>query len=105
MTDVDLSPALVNLLGIVEHDDWAIALTLTAGGVAYDLTAAVVTAGIKSPSASHTLTTVVTDATHGKMTVSESDAPVLEHGSRWALRINGRTVMSGKVTGSVDVLS
>lgn len=102
--NVNLGPAVVNLVGIVENDDWAIAIALTAGGDPYDLTAAVISAKLKTKTTSYPLTAVVTDALGGLLTVSQADAPTLPGGSRWALRINARTLLAGTVTGIGDVL-
>lgn len=106
MTDVSLGPAVVNLKGIVENDNWSIALTLTSGGQPYDLTGAVIVAKLKPKTGtSINLTTNVTDPTNGKLTVSQTAAPLIEDGSKWALRINNRTIMSGTVKGTADVLA
>lgn len=104
--NVSLGPAAVNLLGIVENDDWAIALTLTTGVDPYDLTGATVTAKIKpTTGTSYTLTTVITDDVGGQLTVSQSGAPLITSGAKWSLRINARTIMSGSVNGTADVLA
>jgi hypothetical protein len=105
MTDVSLGPAAVNLKGIVENDAWSIALTLTAGGDPYDLTGATIVAKMKLSSGSVVLTTNVTDAPGGMLTVSQADAPLIGSGGKWALRINGRTIIGGGVSGAADVLA
>lgn len=104
MTDVSLGPATVNLKGIVENDNWSIALTLTSGADPYDLTGATIVAKMKLAEETVDLTAAVTDAVNGKLTVSQTDAPLIKNG-QWALRINHRTVMSGKVSGVGDVLA
>lgn len=106
MTDVTLGPAAVNLKGIVANDAWSIALTLTSGGSPLDLTGATIVAKIKADAdTSHTLTTEVTDAAGGELTVSQAAAPTIPSGAKWALRINGRTLMGGSVSGKEDVLA
>lgn len=105
MTDVNLGAAVVNLNGIVENDNWSIALTLTSGGVPLDLTGATVVAKAKSRTATYNLTVTVTDAAAGKLTIAQSDAPRYDAIGKWALRINNRTMMAGDVNGSADVLA
>lgn len=105
MTDVTLGPAVVNLKGIVENDNWSIPITLTSGGTPVNLTGAVLVAKIKTSAASIPLTAVVTGALAGELTVSLTDSPAIGSSAKWALRINNKTWLAGSASGVADVLA
>lgn len=105
MSDVLFGPAVVNLVGIVQNDSWTIALTLTSGDSPFDLTGATIAAKMVTAASSYVLTVVVTDELNGMLTISQTTAPSIDPSSAWAMRINGRTILTGNVSGMVDVLA
>lgn len=106
MSDVKLGPAQVNLVGIVQNDSWSLALTITVSGTAMDLTGQTINAAIKDGSVSYPLTVAVTNATGGQLTLSQAKAPAFgNYSATWALRVGGRTIISGGVSGTGDILS
>jgi hypothetical protein len=104
MTDIPLTPATVNLIGIVQNDSWSVNLVITNGTAPYNLTGATIVSKISTSAGSYPLTVTVTDAVNGKLTLSMTSSPLIPYGSTWALRINARTLMEGTATGMADVL-
>lgn len=104
MTDVSFGPAPVNLTGIVQNDSWSVAVGLKADGAPYDLTGLECVASMKVGSANVPIVVTITDADAGQFTLSQTEAPLIGVGGRWALRVGTRTMLAGTVTGKPDVL-
>lgn len=105
MTDVNLGPAEVNLTGIVEHDAWSLAVTLSNGTTPYNLTGLTCTASILLGDGTHSAIAVaVTNAAAGQLTLSQATAPQI-YTSPWALRVGTRTMLAGTISSRRDVLT
>lgn len=104
MTDVNLGPAEVNLDGIVEHDAWSLAVTLTDGTTPYNLTGLTCTASILLGDGTHSpITVTVTNAVAGQFTLAQTSAPAI-YTCPWALRVGTRTMLAGSISSQRDVL-
>lgn len=99
--EINLKPATVNIRGLIEHDSWSLSLTLTVAGEPYDLTDLEVIAKMNSGSAKYNIHVEVTDAEAGELTLSQTNAPLIDNGV-WKLRVGVRTILRGKVFGEPE---
>lgn len=104
MPNLLVGPTVLNLVGVVQNDDWSVDLLITADSAPVDLTGLSVSAKIVTPEAAYSLAVAVTDPAGGAVTVSQASAPYVGVG-KWALRIGSRTYLMGSVTGIRDALA
>lgn len=95
MVDVQFGAQRVNLLGLIEGDGWSVPITITSGGLPFNLTGATITSAMNIGGVFFPITVLVTDAINGKLTISQASAPLINCEGSWYLRVDTRTFLAG----------